>query len=508
MKYDALGRKTFASNLGSTDTGTALSYDDIGRQVVIDPPGDGQINTTYLANNEIKISDQRGNTTTYSYRAYDVSDSGLLTGIANSSSTQINRDDWGLMTSVVQGGVTRNYNYNTKHQLTKITHPEIGAVDLGRDALGNMTSLQIGTGALTQFTYTALEQLKTIDYADPNTPDETRTYTKTGQLSSATTNGLFRWDYRYTRNDHLSQESLTYLAGSPINAGTAKTFNMLYRYNSRDQVINMIYPSRLNYQKNYDALGRPTQMRVLNGDYLIQAAQYWANGQLKQLVYGNNKTTRYEQSSQLKITSATTGDVDPTDKNPIDGFAILNAVAQEAYTYDGKGLLTALNDQLQPTYGFNTIGYDSQDRLTHINNVEVYRYDAQHNMTYNNLGGRNYGYQYDANQRLTQITNSPYGQFLYDARGNVRSNGKDSFSYDEANHLRTITNTLNNRNWQLYYDTQGQRAFQLKDGKAIYSFYGRNGKLLFERDELTNQQRDYLYFGNQMVSKIAGPITP
>jgi YD repeat-containing protein len=511
LRYDALGRKTFTSNLGSTTVGTNLSYDAIHRQLVIDPPGNGQISYSYLKNNETRITDQVGNNTTYSYRAYDANETGLLTRIDNGTITLINRDVWGLMTRVQQAGVTRSYQYNSKQQLTQITHPEIGEVIFGRDAIGNLISLDVGD-VRTQYTYNALEQLSAINYTDPNTPDETRTYTKTGQLSAAITNGYFRWDYRYTRNDQLSQEKLTYLAGSPINSGAAKTFTLTYRYNDQDHVSQMIYPSGINYQYDYDALGRPVQLHILNGQYLIQAAQYWPNGQLQQLVYGNNKSTRFEQNAQLKISSVKTGDADLTDNNPNDGFTIVNTIAQEAYTYNGKGLLTALNDPLQPTFGFSSLGYDRQDRLTHLNNVEVFRYDGQHNMTYNNIGGRNFSYSYDANQRLTQISNSPYSQFLYDARGNVRSNGKDNFVYDEANRLRSITNPvndpLNNRNWRLFYDSQGQRTFQLKDGKATYSFYGRNGKLLFERDEQTQQQRDYLYLGNQMVSKIAAAMAP
>ena len=143
-----------------------------------------------------------------------------------------------------------------------------------------------------------------------------------------------------------------------------------------------------------------------------------------------------------------------------------------------------------------------RDRLTHLNGVERYTYDGNHNILSNTVANRNFIYQYDANQRLTGIANSPYSNFSYDDRGNVVDNTKEQFQFDEASRLRSVIN----RNWTFNYDAHGKRVYQNKPGGAVIAFYGLEGRLLFEWDEQANQQRDYLYVGNQMVTKIQRPL--
>lgn len=481
-EYDALGRKTFQSNLGDLTVGTNYQYDVLNRITRIDPPGSGAIDMDYLSGNRIKITDQRGFVTIYTYRSYGDPQETVLTKIeAPNRVTEIARNRLGNIEKVVQDGLTRSYRYNGHFQLISITHPEIGTEHLGRDDVGNLISRQIGSGPVTQYQYDDHHRLKLVNYADANTPDLSYTYTPSGLLETLTTDNHSTWRYRYNDNDQLIEETLTLYGAAP-----AKTFKMKYYLDKLDNPDRMVYPSGLSYEVATNALGRMTKLGLTGGQELIANAEYWPNGALKRVEYANGRTTEFGQNSQLKTTYART----------LDTGTLTDKVFDQTYDYDGVGNMIALIDQINGLYSFTSLGYDGLNRLTQANGQTVLTYDSSDNITTNKLGGRDLTYHYINNQ-LSSVTGASYN-FSYDARGNVINNGVNSFVYDEANNLREVSG----QNQYFYYDGHQQRVWQQKSGHHYFSVYGRSGLLLHETNDQEQKKRDFIYIDRQLVSKV------
>ena len=87
--------------------------------------------------------------------------------------------------------------------LTSITEPETGVTTLGRDAVGNMISRQVGALAQTTYAYDDRHRLATTTYP-AGTPSVIKTYYKDDKLKSLD-NGVVRRDYAYNANKSLSE---------------------------------------------------------------------------------------------------------------------------------------------------------------------------------------------------------------------------------------------------------------------------------------------------------------
>lgn len=103
--YDALGRKTFESHPGSS-AGTSYGYDILGRLTSVRNADGSSQSISYSGANK-SVRDERGKTTTYSYRAYGNPDQEYLMSIAapeSGASVTFARNARDLVTSVTQGG--------------------------------------------------------------------------------------------------------------------------------------------------------------------------------------------------------------------------------------------------------------------------------------------------------------------------------------------------------------------------------------------------------------------
>lgn len=472
--YDELGRKSSESNLGDVTQRTYFSYDILNRLTKVDLPGEGASAYQYLQGNQVLQTDPRGYQTRMTFRAFGEPNEKALTRIISPEGvdTIIGRDGLDNITSVTQGGITRNYNYNSLYQLTQITHPEIGSEIFGRDMIGNMTSYQIGSNPATQYQYDALERLVKIDFGSANTPDITMAYDGSGNLVSLNRDNGQLWTYRYNANNVLNSETLTLVS-------EGKLFQFGYQRDALDNISAMSYPTGNVYQFTNDDLGRTTAIRTSTNKSVITNATYWPNGAVKDILYANGRVSSFVQDVRLRTTQALTS----------------GGLFNTHYGYDPSNNLTSLLDQIDNTHSMQSLGYDGLNRLTHINQQSVLSYDAVSNIRTNKLANRNYTYDYDTANRLTRVGHSPY-QFTYDSRGNVTSNGVDQFAYNLANEMTAVVN----RNWTMEYDGNHYRTVQTKNGKKVFTVYA-NGKLMFEEDQSTDLVTDYLYLGRHAVAR-------
>ena len=78
---------------------------------------------------------------------------------------------------------------------------------------------------------------------------------------------------------------------------------------------------------------------------------------------------------------------------------------------------------------------------------------------------------------------------------NIIENGYNPFTYNIGNQL-TQTNGISYK-----YDAYGRRIIKSKNGKNSFSFYNKDGLLLYRQKE-NGDHIDYLYLGKDLVTTV------
>jgi len=123
-------------------------------------------------------------------------------------------------------------------------------------------------------------------------------------------------------------------------------------------------------------------------------------------------------------------------------------------------------------------------------------YDTMGNITYYKLGNRTINYTYNSQKQLAYTSGSKSYNFNYDAKGNVTNNGTRTFVYNTANQM------VQSGGYYYTYDGKGKRVKEVGSAGTSYSFYGRNGKLMYRK--ANNQDIDYYYLGSKLVANKKG----
>lgn len=479
-RYDGLGRKLFASNADSS-SGTSYEYDTLNRIVRL-THADGSSARTVRSGLTKTVYDERNHPTTYTYRSYGDPGEQYLMAIdapEASASVSIARDARNLISSVTQGGVTRNYAYNTSHQLVSVTNPETGTTTYGRDAAGNMTTRAVGTSGTTTYTYDGHNRLTGVVYPG-STPSVAKTYTKTHKIKTVTSSAAAR-SYAYDLNDNLTSETVT-IDGFGFTTG--------YGYNPNDQLTSITYPISgrvVDYAP--DVLGRPTKV----GSYIGSVA-YWPSGMVRQIAYGNGTVSSYAQHARLWPASFST---------QLGSALYMNS----AYGYDGAGNLTSIADSVDSSHS-RSMGFDKINRLTSISGPwgsGSIAYSGNGNLTSQVLGAHGVYYAYDASNRLASVSGARATSFTYDAYGNIASGSGSTFAYDGVPNLRCVNCANSSLKIEYTYDGLNQRVAVSKGGVKTYEIYGSHGNQLMSYTPGSAPKLvEYIYLGGKRVAQRLG----
>ena len=469
INYNALGFKTFESYYSAT-SGDSYSPDVLGRVTAINH-ADGTNRRFSYSGNSVGVTNERGNTTTYSYRAYGDPDSAedkVLMRIDSPEgvNTVFSRNALGLPTSISQGGVTRNYSYNSDNFLVSESNPETGTTSYGRDAVGNMTSRSVGGSGTTSYSYDGLNRLTAVNY--PNgAPSVSYQYDGNDNLTSVSSSAASR-SLTYDANDNLRTERLT------VNG---LTFNAAYAYNSLDHLTSITYPSLRQVRYAPDSLGRPGSAAPY-----VTSASYHPNGVPRSLNFANGQTATLAINNRQWISNITTRGA---------------AYAQDlSYTYDGVANVTGITNSLDSSDS-KSLSYDGVDRLVNAGTASI-SYDTTDNITNLRSTAGSLNYNYSSN-RLSSVSGFKSYNFSYDSNGNVTSNGHNTFDYDGASNLRTVTGATSAT---YAYDGKNQRVLATRNGQDIYFFYGLNGLLLGEYDAQGTWVKEYAYLGTKLAAMV------
>lgn len=531
MAYDHEGRTTFASYPGTTDAltaGTRTLYDALGR--VTEVRQDSELGvlvtkTEYLTGADGYFARTRNPRNYYTwtrFQAFDEPDYQTPVFSQQHSSggigyavTEIDRDVFGKPRSITRrsgdGAVTqtRSYVYDAYQQLCKAVEPETGATIMAYDNAGNLAwsrsgasqtsttscnTADIPAAQRTTRTYDGRNRLLTLSFPD-GLGNQSWTYTKDGLPASITTNNsnganAVTNSYGYNRRRLLESETFG------VNG---QLWGLGYAYDRNGNPSGHTSAGGLAVDYAPNALGQATKA----GGYAT-AVTYFPNGAIKQFTYGNGlKHTLSQNARGLPDTSCDFAG------SSCGAAAVLN----DGYDYDPNGNVAAISDGRTGGRGHRTMTYDPLDRLTGtvspMFGTANYGYDVLDNLrTVQVTAGpraRNHTYVYDAKHRLTNVTNTSSNATViglgYDERGNVTNKNGLQLAFDHGNRLREAVGVE-----QYHYDGHGRRVLSVRDGRNLYSVYGQDGTLRFQRDERSGKTLDYVHLGGSLVAQVENAI--
>lgn len=507
---DALGRHLFKSYPGS-NIGTAVIFgvnDEpyaIGRGC-INPYTSSKIPScqywkklTWKKNVHV-VTDENGHSTSSTYRGFGNPDALELVSIKApdaSADTTLARNGMGQITSVTQGGLTRSYDYYpTTYFLYHATDPETGVTTYGRDAVGDMTSKQVGGSAVTSYQYDGLRRLIEIDYPT-GTPSVLRTYYKDNKLATVTNgdissgtipNPVAKRELTYDSNKNLKTEKLTI-------SGAATPYVLTYGYDSNDALNSIAYVgSTATVTYSPDGFGRP----VKAAPYVTSVGYHNASSQINSISYANGVTsTPVIDDTMLWVQQI-------THSQQLGISSILSTY----YAYDGTGNILNVSDSTDASYS-RALGYDALDRLTSVQGpwgAGVIGYDSAGNLKSQSYGGVSASYTYDGTSNLLKsISGGRTYQFTYDDYGNVTNNGTQDFTYNDANNL-TCTKCGKSGQVVYAYDGLGQRVSETSGGTTTFYVHSSSGRLMMEQTGATIKKYIYLA-GKQVAVDRSAPTT-
>ncbi len=475
-ELDEKGNKLFESYPNDT-IGTKYTYDILSRPVTTLHPDNTTNRFDYVSGNRVIHKDERENLTTSTYVAYGDPDARELIKIEalEGVTTDIERNKLGMVKRVVQNGVERRYQYDSKLFLANRYDPEIGYTYYDRDEVGNMTASWVGNAEKTTYIYDDQGRPKSIDYPDNITYDVEYTYDKNGNLKTIK-NDVVEITYDYDFNDNLLSEYYDF-GGISYRLG--------YETDELDHVSKITYPSGRVINVNPDAFGRTTGI----APYVSNVA-YYPSGQLKSYDLGNGKRAEYQLNNRLRVESIRQYEVNGQD------------IVNTSYVYDGLGNIEQITDAIRPQYS-RTLTYDGVNRLATAAGVwgsGTLHYDHNGNISEKNIGQTNLSYTYNSN-KLSNISGSVNSSYTYDNYGNITNNGSHRFKYDIAGNLRVLSDSHGPIKYY-HYDGSDHLAYSETSTEKNFFIHAKNGDLYHEVDWKNRSSIDYIYLGNQLVAKI------
>lgn len=484
-QYDALGRKKFESYPVDpsvvTPAGTSFQYDALSRLTLL-THADGTFNKyEYQANAagspQTKSTDERGDVVLQTMRSFGEPDEAELmvinTPVAATDVT-LTRNVRGQVLTAVQGGFTRTYNYDSRFYLISEINPETGTTTYGRNAVGDLISVQVGSAGTTYADVNGLGQIYAVRYPD-SSKNVAQSWYRTGKHKSAS-NGTSTWNWTYDADLNLVNEDLS-VGG--------QDFSTTYTFDGNDRLSSIAYPKKGSVlDLAPDALGRPTKV----GSYVTTVA-YYPTGQIQSMTYANGVVTAMVPDNRMRPWTVSVG------KGGGNAYAGLTTL------YDGANNLTSVTDSANAS-NTRTYGYDGIDRVTRVSAAGTdypLTYDGSGNITQQTWGGTlNYAYDPTTN-RLNSTSGAKAGAYSYDARGNVSSNGLVSFQYDDNSRLRCAK--CGSTDQIVYdYDALGMRLSRTKGGQTVYQAYSSSGDLLMEFNAAANQRQEHIYLQGKKVA--------
>lgn len=466
---------------GSTDAsryGTTYTYDIGGRITAVSTPeaqviGKTSIAYTYDAqNNVLKYTDGENHTKTYERDLW-----GRATKITNAKdiSEYYTYDTVGNVTSSKDGNDNMTiYAYNSINLLKSVIDPEENLTDYKYDREGRLVQETDKNGQVIKYTYNSDDNLTSKGIIDDNLSDS-YLYNKEGNLFAAiSNNGIER--YEYTENNDLSKK---FLNGKE---------QLSYTYNSNGQVKQLINQESKSTVYDYDSLGR--LITVSDGTNNVATYVYNDNSTVSSITYNNGIRTDYEYDRNNQVISLT--------HKQSDG----SLINDYSYDYDNNGNIISKTENGQVT----TYRYDAINQLVEVEypevGVETYIYDPAGNRTEKTISDITTTYSYNALNQLTSSSeNGIMTTYEYDLNGNLTKGvtGSDVTNYTYDGFNRLTETQLADGSWQKnHYNALGLRSAVEENG--IYTGFIYDGWNVVEELDAHNKITSTYIRGNGLIA--------
>lgn len=495
--------QSFKGNSEYSDVGIYTEYDVLGRKLKTEVGKERNATTfEYLDGNLMKVTNPKGSQTTTRFLSYSAPDNKLPVSINQPESvvTVIDYNLFDNITLVAQGGYQQRFVYNNKQELCLTKRPELGIDVYQYNNIGKIEKSAKGLSGLgfscidyidgpnnwTYTNYDNLHDIKKVVFSDGTKPVE-YTYDSVGNLIKLdTVDSLL--EFKYNNQYQVTKEFLTvddFIFGVYHSYTTQGTLSGDSYFVKNRLDFSTINSASVSFKPN--ALGQPTE--VSSGNiYYAKGGKYFPNGVLNSFEYGNGISYEATLDGSDRI-------FETVQKN---NFGIIQS---NVHYYDKNNNLESITDVRYP---FNNLylTYDLIDRLRTADGSwgsVRYDYDQLSNFKSKNENGSITNYTY--NQSTNRLESFGNRRFLYDDFGNVVDNGLRTFKYNAMQQLVTSGSNL-----KYVYDGLGRLVKKIVNGKNIYSFYNKAGKII-QRLDSSRISTFSLYLDSRLIAEldVTGP---
>ncbi len=513
--YDGQGRIT--EQRDGLENLWLLSY-KAGETVVTEPEG-GKL--TYGFDGQGRVvseKDQLGHVTAISYDAAGNVDEIIKPGGAK---WQFGHDAKGNLTSVIDPEEgERSYEYDGKNRLTSFTDEREETWAYEWSEANDLKKITDPAEGETTFTHDAAGLPLTV--TDPNEHTTTFTYDVRGNRLTAKDALEHKTSFEYNTRNYLISKTAPGLKaegfernalGDLLARTTPEGNKTKYAYDANGMPTQITDPGEGVWKIAYNAMERPTTYT----DPLEQQTKVFYNGNLKPTKVinrrGKETTYGYDLANQVTAVHAPEGGdwtfgydsrgnrlsvVDPREGETTYEYDLLNRMTESvepleattSYEYDPAGNLTSFTDPDENTTG---LVYDELGQLTEVNQplgkVTSFGYDGVGNRTSRTTSEGTVGFDYDAADRLEEIS---------DGESTLRSYG-----YDSANRMIGAIDAQADE-VKIGYDEDG-RVVSINDGRGqtMTRKYDSRGNVTQQTDG-----RGTLKYGFDKLSRVIALTDP
>lgn len=434
-------------------------------------------------------------------------------------------DSVGNVTGETVGGDTRNYEYNSNDNLTKVLDEYKRTTTYEYDKAGNHTATVNANGQRTSSVYN--ERNDITSYTDalgrgisyeydlvgnetkttfPNGSVVSHTYNNVNRKTSTSLKGVKRYEFVFDANGNQTSEKdlLTGVTTNFIydvddklkekNNSTGK--KNTYTYDKNGNMLSSTFASGSTSFTVNRSVDKNDQITKISSGNTLASFVFTEDDKLAGLKNKNETNTLYNYNGAGDLTKVLTTNGAGTE---IESFE---------YTYDAKG--NRISEKSKE--GTSLYTYDKSEQLT----KEVYPNGDSLEYTYDAVGNRltkkstkgsmvtTDTYTYDAANQLTAINGTAV---THDQNGNLKSDGKFTFTYDAQDRLAEVKQGTTSLG-KYEYNSEGIRVSKTVGSTVTHYTYDENDNVVMETDASGNILVSYVYDnGNRPLTMTKGGKT-
>lgn len=426
----------------SADFRASYARDAMGRVLGVADPLGRTTGATYDGEGNLLTSTNSSNQMT----SYHYDEAGQLKRVERPQNPDLTYTYWpnGKLKTEIDGNQKETkYAYDAADRLSVRTDPLQRKTSYQYDGANHVTVMTDAINRTTTYGYDRTGRVKTVDYSDAFTPDESFVYDRAGnRLSAIDGSGTSRAVY-----DNL---------GRVVEQRTGHGNVVGYTYSPAGRLNQIAYPgSSRHVDYGYDGAGRMSMAHDwTGGDYVFG---YDPDGSLSSTTYPNGVigSRAINRSGEATSISYNHG---------------AQSVASFGRTYDSAGLVSSVTSTNTPGPIGQTLAYDALQRVAGVNDgsgLQGFGFDGAGNLTGRGAGSSS---TFDDARQLEAMTvaGGDTTIFQHNAVGERISSqhGPDlsTFDYDQAGRLKTFTEDGGTSSY--VYDSDGVRQSKSHGGQS------------------------------------------